>query len=460
MTVRNLQLAMVLVGTTLLLGPAGAGAQPRPSGAKPAAGARGGSAAEVSARTLRNGMKVLVWPDHDIPNVSLHIYYRVGSRNERPGITGLSHFFEHMMFNGSKEYPSGEFDRVMEANGGGNNAWTSQDMTAYTDWFTKGALELIMRMEADRICCLRFDSTSVESERGVVASERRATTDNDNGEFLDEQVWAMAFAAHPYQIPIIGWPSDIERWSIADLQNYFRTYYAPNNATAVVVGDVTPDEVFALAERYWAPIPRQPAPMPVRTVEPPQLGERRVIVRRPGPTPILEVAFHAGPGGGPDVEAEEMLEAVLTHGESSRLYRRLVDRDRIAVDVSSYLHEGFDPGLFLIRVTVSPEAAPAAAESALVDELARVAREGVPEAELTKARNVLLAAHWRSLKAIDGKAEALGTEEVITGDYRRLFTTADRYRRVTGAQVRKVAARMFDERNRTVGVLAPTEETR
>jgi len=458
MIVRSLQLVTALASTILLLGTSGADAQPRPQSAKAGAGAKGGLAAEVSARTLHNGMKVLVWPDHDIPNVSLHIYYRVGSRNERPGITGLSHYFEHMMFNGSKEYPSGEFDRIMEANGGGNNAWTSQDVTAYTDWFTKDALELIMKMEADRICCLQFDSTSVESERGDVASERRASVDNDNGEFLDEQVWATAFSAHPYQIPVIGWPSDIERWSISDLQDYFRTYYAPNNATAVIVGDVTPEEVLALAERHWAPIPRQPAPLPVRTVEPQQLGERRLIVRRPGPTPLLEVAFHAGPGGGPDAEAEEMIEAILTHGESSRLYRRLVDRDRTAVDVSSSVHHGFDPGLFLFHVTVSPEATPAAAESALLEELARIAREGVPEEELTKARNVLLAAHWRRLKTIDGKAEALGLDEVIGGDYRRLFATADRYRRVTGKQVREVAARIFDERNRTVGVLLAIEE--
>ena len=451
------QLVTALAGTVLVLGASLAGAQPRTQGGKSVGGAKGAQA-EVSARTLRNGMRVLVWPDHDIPNVSLHLYYRVGSRNERPGITGLSHYFEHMMFNGSKEYPPGEFDRVMEANGGGNNAWTNQDVTAYTDWFTKGALELIVKMEADRICCLRFDSTSVESERGVVASERRATVDNDNGEFLDEQVWAAAFTAHPYQIPTIGWPSDIERWSMRDLQDYFRTYYAPNNATAVIVGDVDPDEAFALAERYWAPIPRQPAPMPVRTVEPPQLGERRVTVRRPGPTPLIEMGFHVGPGAGPDAEAEEMLEAILTHGESSRLYRRLVDQDRSAIEVGSYIHHGFDPGLLLIHVTVSPEAAPPAVEAALFEELARVAREGASEEELSKARNVLLAAHWRRLKTIDGKAEALGTEDVIGGDYRRIFGVADRYRRVTGKQVRTVAARLFDERNRTVGILLPTEE--
>ena len=462
MTIRHSQLVMALACTLALAAsaPAAAPVAPAAAASKAAAPARGakGPASEVSVRLLRNGMKVIVWPDHDIPNIALHFYYRVGSRNERPGITGLSHFFEHMMFNGSKEFPPGEFDRVMEANGGGNNAWTSQDVTAYTDWFTKSALELIMRMEADRVCCLKFDSTSVESERGVVYSERRATTDNDNGEFLDEQVWATAFVAHPYQIPIIGWPSDIERWSIDDLQRYFRTYYAPNNTTAVIVGDVEPSEVFELAERYWAPIPPQPPPTPVRTIEPDQLGERRVTIRRPGPNPLIEVAFHAGPGGGPDAEAEEMLESILTHGESSRLYRRLVDRDRTAVDVGSYVHRGFDPGLLILVVTVSPDAKVPAVEAALMEELQRIARDGISEDEMIKARNVLLAAHWRTLKTINGKAEALGTEEVIGRDYRRLFEAADRYRRVTRKQIRDAAVRMFAESNRTVGTLLPTEE--
>ena len=429
-------------------------AQPR---GKQATSKRNQPGADIVARTFKNGLKVIVWPDHDIPNVALYTWYRVGSRNEAPGITGISHFFEHMMFNGSKQFPPGEFDRVMEAAGGANNAYTSHDVTVYTDWFARSALEIVVRMEADRICCLSFDSTSVESERGVVYSERRTSVDNNGRDFLEENVFATAFVAHPYQMPIIGWPSDIERWSIPDLESYFRTYYAPNNATMLFVGDVTPAQIFTLAEKYLEPIPAQPRPAPVRTVEPPQTGERRVVVRRPSPVPLLQMAFHAGAAEGPQAEAEDLLETILTSGESSRLYRRMVDQDQVAVGVGSYLMRGFDPGLLVIYVTVSPDRGAAAAESSLVDELARIAREGVTEAELSKAKTMHNAAYWRALKTIDGKAEALGSYEVFRGDYRKLFTAPERYGKVTVKAVHEAARRIFDERNRTVGVLVPEE---
>ncbi len=435
-----------------------AAAQPRETSQGAARAATHAPGADIATRTLKNGMKVIVWPDHDIPNIALYVEYRVGSRNERPGITGLSHFFEHMMFKGSAHYGPGEFDRVMEANGGANNASTSQDVTVYTDWFAKGALPLILKMEADRICCLSFDSTGVESERGVVYSERRTTTDDSGRDFLDEQVMAAAFVAHPYQIPIIGWPSDIERWTIQDLKEYFRIYYAPNNATMIIVGDVVPSEAFALVEQNVGPIPAQTPPPRVRTIEPPQPGERRVTVRRPAQVPLLQASYHAGAADGPDAEAEDLLETILTEGESSRLYRRLVDQDQVAVDVGSWLQRGFDPGIFSIFVTVSPEKGLAAAESSLVDELARVAKNGVTEAELTKAKTIRLASYWRSLKTIDGKAEALGDYETFRGDYRKLFSAPDRYGRVTRAAIQSAAKRIFDAKNRTIGQLIPEDE--
>ena len=420
---------------------------------------RGVSAALVSVRILPNGMKVLVWPDHDIPNVAVYNWFRVGSRNERPGITGLSHFFEHMMFNGSRHYGPGEFDRVMEQNGGANNAFTTEDVTAYQDWFPKSILELIFKLEADRICCLSFDSTKVESERQVVYSERRTSVDNDNASLLDEQVQSAAFVAHPYHHPVIGWPSDIERWRIADLREYFRIHYAPNNATMIVTGDVKPEEVFRLAGQYFGSIPAQPQPEGAITQEPPQIGERRVTIRKFGQTPLLEMAFHTGPADDKDAEARDLMLGILSEGESSRLYRRLVDQDRLAIDVSGSISpEGFDPGLIKFTVTVSPEKNPASAESTLWEELSKLARDGPSAAELKKAKNTQLAAHWRHMKTINSKAEWLGIYEVFHGDYRKLFTAPERYERVTRAQVQAVARKTFDEKNRTVGVLIPEKE--
>ncbi len=441
---------------TMLLSAAVAPAQPREKRA--ARATTPVLTKEISAKTLKNGLTVIVWPDHDVPNVAMITIYKVGSRNERPGITGISHFFEHMMFNGSKHYPSGDYDRLLEAAGGSNNAYTSENVTAYQNWIPKAALETIFRLEADRICCLSLDSTSVESERGVVYSERRTTTDNNNESFLDEQVQAAAYTAHPYGFPVIGWPSDIERWSQQDLQDYFRTNYAPNNATMVFAGDVTPEEIFALVGKHLDGIPAQPPPPVIRTVEPPQLGERRVIVRRPGQVPFIQVVFHAGRANDADAEALDLLSTILTGGESSRLYRRLVDRDQVAIGLYDYMLRGFDPGLYRILITVSPEKGVEACELALFDELARVGRDGVTAAELKKAKNVSVANFWRRMATIDGKAATLGDAQVFRGDWRDAFAAPDRYARVTTRDIQALAKRLFDEKNRTIGILIPENE--
>src|SRR2546425_7950017 len=246
----------------------------------------------VATKTLKNGMKVLVQTDHSIPNVALYIFYKIGSRNERPGTTGISHFFEHMMFNGAKKYGPGELDNVMEANGGSNNAYTTRDVTVYQDWFPRSALELIFDIEADRIRDLSFDPEKIKSERGVVASERRTSVDANNFGVLDEQLWAMAFLAHPYQWPVLGWMSDIEHWTMDDLKHHFEMGYSPSNATMVVAGDVSPDEIFKLCEKYIEPIPSHAAPPPVTTLEPEPLGERRAIVHKYAQLPIVMVGYH------------------------------------------------------------------------------------------------------------------------------------------------------------------------
>ena len=250
--------------------------------------------AEIRSHTLGNGLKIIVWPDHDIPNVAMYNFVRAGGRNEYPGITGLSHFFEHMMFLGTSNLAPGEFDKTMEAAGGANNAYTSPDVTVYTDWFPRSALETIFEIEADRFQNLETYADTVQSEREVVYSERRSSVDNNNFRKLHEQVQATAYVAHPYQFPVIGWPSDIEAWTEEDLRSFYQTYYAPNNRTLVVIGDVTPEEIFGLAEEHFAAIPAQEPPPEVRTAEPEQDGTRRVVVESPAQTPLLHMAFHSG----------------------------------------------------------------------------------------------------------------------------------------------------------------------
>ncbi len=412
----------------------------------------------VASRTLKNGMKVLVQSDHSIPNVALYIFYRIGSRNERPGTTGLSHFFEHMMFNGAKKYGPGELDKVMEGNGGSNNAYTTQNVTVYQDWFPRTELALIFDIEADRIRDLNFDPQKIESERGVVASERRLSVDNNNSGILDEQIWATAYLAHPYQWPVVGWMSDIEHWTIADLKHHFEMGYSPSNATMVVVGDVTPEEIFQLCEKFIEPIPWHAPPPPVTTVEPEQLGERRLVVHKPAELPLLIVGYHIPQTNSPDFYALNILRTVLFQGESSRMYQRLVDKDQIALAVDSHVENAFDPTLLEISAQPKQGVDPQACEKAIYEELDRMKNAGIADKELEKAKNIRLVEFYRQMRTISGRANTMGTYEVFFGDYSRLFEAAKNYGSVTKEDVQRVAKTYFGENNRTVATLLPENE--
>ncbi len=310
----------------------------------------------MRAATLANGMRVIVWPVRNIPNVALYNWVRAGSRNEVPGATGLAHFFEHMMFNGTSRHPPGEFDRLMEAEGGANNAFTSDDVTVYQDWLPASALELVLDLESDRVAHLAFTPEVIESERGVVASERRLRVEDNSHGLLAEQVQATAFLAHPYRFPTIGWPADIRSWRLEDLQAFYRTYYAPNNLTLALAGDVDPERAIALVRRFFEPIPAQAPPPPVRAVEPEQLCERRVLIRRKAQTPLLQCAYKAPAAADPRAPAVSLLLSALVEGDASRLHRALVEDRQLAIEVSGHWQEGFDPGLLWLSLML-PEGA-------------------------------------------------------------------------------------------------------
>jgi zinc protease len=428
----------------------------RPCEPPQAAAAPGGDA--VRSTTLANGMKIIVWPVHDIPNVALYNWVRAGSRNEAPGITGLAHFFEHMMFNGTARRRPGDFDRLMEAQGGANNAFTSDDVTVYQDWFPRAALELIFDLEADRIANLAFDPEVIESERGVVYSERQFSVDDNNHGYLAEQVQAAAYVAHPYRFPTIGWPADIRSWTLSDLQAFFRTYYAPNNQTLVLAGDVAPEQVFELARTYLEPIPRQAAPHPVLTREPRQTAERRIVVRRSAQTPLIQYAYKAPAAADERAPALNLMLSILVDGDASRLHRRLVEQRKLVVDVGGHWHEGFDPALLWLYFTLPEGADPDAAQPEIDVELARLASAGVSAAELLRAKNMALVSFWKKLATIDGKAQLLGEYEVFHGDWRKLFEAPAQFERVTAEQVQAVAREVLDAAARTVGVLVPEPE--
>ena len=421
--------------------------------ASPWASAQVPGAAQVQSVTLANGMQIIVWPDRDIPNVALYNWVRVGSRNEEPGITGLAHFFEHMMFNGTSRRAQGEFDRTLEANGARNNAFTSSDVTVYQDWFPRAALETVFDLEADRLRNLAFEPKVIESERSVVYSERRLRVEDSHFGKLQEQVQATAFLAHPYMIPTIGWPSDIESWRVEDLKAFFSTYYAPNNCTMVLVGDLDPKAVIELAKKYFEPIPAHEPPQPVRTKEPEQTGERRVRITAEAQTPIVQFAYHSVAGPDARQPALDLLTRILTDGDASRLHRALVEEQKLAISADSYVDGGFDPGLAWFFLSLPAGADVSKAEAAFDREIERLLKDGVTADELARARNQALADFWRGLTTIDGKAQALGNYAVLRGGYQRLFDAPRAYEAVTREEIQKLAGELLQSSNRTVGVL-------
>ena len=411
---------------------------------------------DIGTFTLPNGMKFLVLEDHSIPTANMYFFWKVGSRNEVHGITGLSHFFEHMMFNGSKNYGPKQFDRVMEANGGSNNAYTSENVTVYTDWFQKDALETIFKLEADRISHLTIDPKMVESERDVVLSERSTSLENSNYQVIAELVQSVAFQEHPYMFPVIGFESDIKSWTQQDLEGYFKTYYSPNNATVVVVGDIALLQVKKLAEQYLGPIPARGIPPKIRTVEPLQNGEKRVKAYKDITTPNVLISYHTPEAKSDDFYAIDLLSSLLSSGNSSRLVKSLVMDSTIASEIFTSFSESFDPNLFNIYATAGDSISAPDMEKAINQQIEAIVSKGVTDKELQKVKNQKLMEFYRRLETINGKASSLGNFEVFFGDYRKMFEAPDAYQKVTPQDIQRVATKYLTERNRTVGYLLPS----
>ena len=408
---------------------------------------------DVKTFTLKNGMKFLIVEDFTIPNANMYLFYKVGSRNEYQGITGLSHFFEHMMFNGAKKYGPKLFDQTMEFNGGANNAYTRNDITAYTNWFPSSATEVIFDLEADRISSLTIDPNMVESERGVVLSERRTGLENSPWRNIIQSVEATAFQEHPYHWPVIGYEDDMKNWTQKDLELYFKTYYAPNNCVVVMSGAIKFEKIKALAEKYLEPIPSQPAPPPVNIVEPPQTGERRITVQKDVATPYLVIGYKTPDAKNEDYYALSILSSILSSGQSSRLYTELVDKQQLATQIFTNYSESFDPSLFYVYTVTNKGVKHEDLENAIYKEIDKIKTEGITEKELQKIKNQKLMAFYGQVETINGKSNNLGTYEVFFGDYKKMFDAPTNYNKVTVADVQKVAKKYFSKSNRTVGVL-------
>lgn len=413
---------------------------------------------EVVEHTLKNGLKVRLIEDHAVPTVTYYTFFRVGSRNERPGITGLAHFFEHMMFNGAKKYGPKEFDRVLESRGGYSNAYTSNDVTAYYEDFASDALATVVELESDRMRSLAVAPELFESERGVVMEERRLRVDNDTTGMLDEAMNALVYRAHPYRWPVIGWMGDIASYRREDALAFFRTFYAPNNATIVAVGDLDPKATIALIEAAYADIPAGPPITPVVDAEPEANGERRAVVHYPAQSPAVMIGYRGPKAADPDTFVLDVIQAVLSSGESSRLSKRLVYGEELSTGAMVDFGWRLDPAVFLLFAEVKAEVPVTKVEAALIDELAKVEQEGVQPIELQKAKNVLRAHFLAEIATNNGRAHAVGSYETLLGDWREAYKTLDRYAAVTNEDVKRVAAKYFSSKNRSVVTLVPTPE--
>jgi zinc protease len=417
-----------------------------------------GAGLAIEKHQLSNGLVVLLLRDPAAPVVAYQTWYRVGSSHERPGKTGLAHLFEHLMFNQTANLAAGEFDRRMEAVGGETNAATWVDWTYYRDSVPAAQLELAITLEADRMAHLTLTEKQLESEREVVASERRMRVDDDVEGFLSEELFRHVFTTHPYHWPTIGWMDDIMGFTTTDCRDFYATYYAPNNATLVICGDLDVDATLALVEKHYGKIPAAKLPGATLGVEPPQAVERRASWKKPVPADRAVFAWRAPAQGHPDWLPLQLASEVLLGGPSSRLYRRLVVESETASSVSGMLMPVAQPGLFEIFTSMVRGKTAADAEAIIDEEIERLIRDSLSPAELAKCKNRYETGFWSELETADGKAEALGHYETVLGDYRGLFTAAARVETLTVEDVRSAAATYLKKEARTIVIAEPSGE--
>lgn len=413
----------------------------------------------VHEHILPNGLKVLLLERRTAPVISFQVWYRVGSRNEMIGKSGISHLTEHLMFQGSKNFPAGSYDKLVERHGGNNNAFTTEDATAYYLNFPSDKLELAAKMEADRLAHLLIPPGKVESELNVVKEERRWRTENSPFGMMWELLGATAYTAHPYRWPVVGWMGDLDKMTRADAWDHYKRFYTPNNAVVVLVGDFESAKALDIVKKTFGTIPKGPTVQQVITREPAQNGERRTEVVRDVETPAVMVAFHMGAKGDPDYLPLWLIDRILSSGRSSRLYHDLVYTRKLAQDVGTMVTDNKDPGLFLAYAVPMPGHTAAELEAELIKALDKLKTEAVADRELQKAINQAEAGYIFGQQKDYELGVLLGQSEVLK-DWRLVNDYVDKLRGVTKEDLKRVAAQTFTRRNKSVVTLVPTKEVK
>lgn len=404
---------------------------------------------------LDNGLKVIILEDHSAPVFAYHTWFNVGSRNEREGITGIAHLFEHLMFKETKNTKEGEFDRILEEQGGNINAATYVDWTFYRESMPKEAFHLIPKLEADRMQWMILSDKQVNAEREVVANERRMRVDNSPDGQMSEALYKSAFQRHPYHWPVIGWMKDIEAITLKDCVQFYQTYYSPNNATIVLVGDVdTGDALRRIAEHYGK-IPAATIPAETFVAEPEQTEERRVAMQLTIPQEKLLLGYKAPPFLHKDFNVLSVINGLLFEGHSSRLYRKLVSDTNIASEASGSLDQTKDGGLYTVSLTMSEGRKVEEAQKIVEAELEDLKRNLVTEEELARTKNRVETSFWSAFATADDKAQNLGFYELTARDYRTVFSEIQELQSVSREQIQAAAKAYFQNQRRTVVVAKP-----
>lgn len=416
-------------------------------------------ALDLKRHRFDNGLVLLVQEDHSAPVISFQVWYNVGSINERPGITGISHLFEHMMFKGSRDVEPEEHSRIIRVHGGTDNAFTNEDATAYFENLPSSELALAAELEADRMANLRLTHDTLASEREVVKEERRLRVDNSLYGTMGEAIYETAFTVHPYRWPVTGWMSNLDAITLEDCKEYYRTHYAPNNATIILVGDVDTQDAISTVGKYFGGIPPAKRPEVTIPTEPLQIKERRKDVRVDTQSPWLAVAYHIPEGSHSDIPVLELIGNILTDGHSSRLYRKIIQQDQATMDVFTSVATNKDPGLFIITVrSIKQGHTPDEMLSVIDEELERLRAEEVEGHELEKVRNQMETDMVFNLQTNFVRGLQIGFSLTKTGDPLGFLKDLERYRSTTADDIRRVAEKYFVTGNRSVVKLLPKEE--
>jgi zinc protease len=417
-------------------------------------------AAPIPQRTLANGMKVIVKEDHRSPVAVSMVWYRAGSMDEVSGTTGVAHMLEHMMFKGTQKISAGEFSRTIARAGGRENAFTSRDYTAYYEQLHKSKLPLALELEADRMVNLTFAGDEFPKELKVVMEERRSRTDDNARSQLHEQLMATVYLSHPYRSPVIGWMSDLQNMQLADARGWYEKWYAPNNATLVVAGDVDPEEVFQLAEKSFGSIPARAMPERKVQIEPRQFGIKRITVKAPAESPYLVMAYRApvlrDVEGDWEPYALFVLNGILDGNDASRLNRELVRNMRVANSANSnydLINRG--PALFFLEGVPAEGKTVADVEAALREQIRLLVEQGISNGELQRVKAQVTAAQVYARDSVYYQALRIGMLQTIGLPYDSSDLQVKKLQEVTAEQVREVAQKYFIDDNLTVAVLDP-----